>query len=94
TEDPLLGIQRKEIYHQKSCPLNKGDVVIFYTDGLVESKIKGKKSFGTEGLLKTTKILSDKQAIEIQNGILKTWKDFTKNPIPQDDITLLVLKVT
>lgn len=94
TKDPLLGIQRKETYHQKSCRLSKGDVVVFYTDGLTEAKIKGGKSFGTEGLLKTVQTLVGKKAKEIQNGILETWKSFTKNPIPHDDITLLVLKVT
>jgi serine phosphatase RsbU (regulator of sigma subunit) len=67
------------------------DRLILYTDGLVEAKNADEEMYGVERLvdisMKTIKVPAKQAVLKI----LADQNAFCKNPVPEDDITLLVI---
>ena len=93
TEGRPLGITTESNYEAKSCRLEKGQVVVLYTDGLVEAVDGNDVPFG-EGELRTIiRENAHASADEIVQK-LKGAVNLHRGTAPQsDDITLIVLKV-
>jgi serine phosphatase RsbU (regulator of sigma subunit) len=74
--------------------LEKGDVLILYSDGITEAENFRKDQFGEDRLLKIAESLakSEYPAEKIKGGILEAVKDFVGGTPQSDDITLLVIK--
>jgi len=69
-----------------------GDVLVFYTDGLVESMNEQKEMFGEDMLKKIVKDNSYRSAAEIQEAILFSLQRFRSTEYCDDDVTIVVLK--
>ena len=70
----------------------KGDVIVLYTDGLIEAMNQYKKEFGEERLEKIVCANAELDAFDIQNMILKGIAGFRGGAAPHDDMTLIVMK--
>ncbi len=92
TGDSLLGIDPRSEYHEKRETLSKGDIVVFYTDGLTEGEGKQGRRYGQERLGSLVASHADKGARVLIDLILKDWKEFRNNQPAKDDVTLLVIK--
>ena len=86
-----IGIMPFE-YSLTSIELKKQDLLVFYTDGIVEARNKSKKVFGDERFIELLKTLSDKPCSELQTTIMDTVETFCKGVPVQDDLTLLVVR--
>lgn len=93
TQDSLLGIDSNLIFHQKETLLETGDILILYTDGLIEALGPKTGCFGTEGLLKVVQETAHKNASEILEILLASLQEFIGRESPKDDVTLVVSKV-
>ena len=85
-----LGMNKELKLGMVKSVLDPGDVLVFYTDGLLENK-------GSEGRsLKWNQLKSfvshSLSPSEIQQGILKSCAEKWKGKPIKDDITLLILK--
>ncbi|MCE5213325.1 MAG: SpoIIE family protein phosphatase [Methanobacterium sp.] len=78
---------------EKEIKLEKGDVIVFYTDGVTEAINDKEELFGEKRLYKLVKVNSDLSAKEIVDRIKDEVIDFSKGLSQFDDITLMVLKV-
>ncbi|MCL1832984.1 MAG: SpoIIE family protein phosphatase [Leptospirales bacterium] len=86
----LLGLSKDAEYNTVTYELNKGDKVLFYTDGITEEKINNTEMLGDDYLEKLFKdAIAEKSDSLLDNLILK-FKDCTKKDIYEDDITLLL----
>jgi len=88
-----LGAFAEARFQEKEIILRKGDVVIFYTDGVVEAIDNNNQQFGMERLIK---VFHDKpylQATQFVELIKKEVEQFTEGQPQFDDFTLVVLKV-
>jgi len=88
-----LGAFAEARFQEKEIILRKGDVVVFYTDGVVEAIDNNNQQFGMERLIK---IFHDKpylQAAQFVELIKKEVEQFTEGQPQFDDFTLVVLKV-
>jgi serine phosphatase RsbU (regulator of sigma subunit) len=88
-----IGIYDKQEYGEDEIKMESGDVVVLYTDGVVEA-INGRgEMFGMERLekicLESTKLSSR----EIVNSIKDKVFEFAENEAQFDDLTLLVFRV-
>lgn len=92
TEGPLIGVERGEHFFEEKCSVARGDVVVMYTDGLVEAKGGGGKSFGMERLKKAIAKHAAKVPSGIVDGLCEDVKKFAGASPVKDDITLVVLK--
>ncbi|MFN3872068.1 MAG: GAF domain-containing SpoIIE family protein phosphatase [Ignavibacterium sp.] len=72
--------------------LKKNDTLIFYTDGITESKNYLREDFGDERFLNTIKKNVDKDINQIAKEIISEVSLFANSSTQYDDITLLILK--
>lgn len=98
TDGMLLGVQ-PNLYRKEKLLLQKGDLLIFYTDGVTEAKNINDEEFSCERLEKL--IMKEKNSVnyfmktsdEILFAIKSELEAFTKGQSQSDDITCVVIKV-
>lgn len=75
-------------------PLNQGDVVVLYTDGITEAENLERIEYGLERLCEVVKQNWQSTAEEIQKAVIENVKQYIGKQALFDDITVLVLKKT
>ncbi len=88
-----LGMFENSKYEERPIKLNAGDIIVFYTDGVTETKNEKEEEFGTERLKQVIDNSHKLGALQIQESIQEAVKDFTSDLNQADDLTLLVIKV-
>jgi serine phosphatase RsbU (regulator of sigma subunit) len=92
-----LGLDKGALFSQHICEthieLKVGDVVVLYTDGVIEAVDKHEEQFGYERLMEVARRSRQKNASEIKNDIFNAVNFFTDNGgAVRDDLTIVVLK--
>lgn len=72
--------------------MEKGDVLVCFTDGLNESKDTYQNEFGRERIHKAIMVSPQEESSKILNNILNAQKIFSYNNLLEDDLTIMVLK--
>jgi serine phosphatase RsbU (regulator of sigma subunit) len=93
-EGIALGVFDEAQFQQKEIILRKDDIVIFYTDGVVEAIDKNNQQFGMERLIKIFKDNPHLQLPQLIKSIEKKVEEFTTGQPQFDDFTLMLIKVT
>jgi len=85
----MLGIMPGERYHDRSVQLGPGDRLVFYTDGLVETRNEIGENFGVERLVE---LAADGQtdATGLLGRILAAQESFRGNTPLGDDVTVVI----
>lgn len=91
THGKPLGIVSELILPEESVSLNEGDLLIFYTDGIVEAMDKDDEQFGETRFLELVKESRDGPLPRIIDRIREAVIAFTGGS-QQDDITLLAVR--
>ncbi|UCE06940.1 MAG: SpoIIE family protein phosphatase [bacterium] len=91
---PALGLIEKAKYETGFVNLTANDVILFYTDGVTETMDNAKEQYGENRLSDLLAQSRHLSAQEIVDGILVDLNNFTNDEAPQDDRTILVLKVS
>jgi predicted ATPase/serine phosphatase RsbU (regulator of sigma subunit)/tRNA A-37 threonylcarbamoyl transferase component Bud32 len=81
-----------ELVNQVTVPLNAGDVVVLYTDGITEAENLNKQLYGQKRLCEVLQQNWQKTAHEIRQAVIDDVRQFIGQQKVYDDITLLVLK--
>src|SRR2546425_4332712 len=87
-----LGIQSNVKYETASLDLNPGDVLIFFTDGVVEAFNESGEEFGNERWLSAIRNLPDWDAQQSLQFLMKRVDEFVGATRQSDDITCLVFR--
>ncbi len=85
----LLGVSAGAHYSDLGVDLGAGDLVLLYSDGLVEAR-RGDEMFGTEGILKVLGQGPYRRASDLLKALLEGVRGFADRPL--DDITVVVLR--
>jgi sigma-B regulation protein RsbU (phosphoserine phosphatase) len=85
--DPGLEFERTELN------LNKGDALLFYTDGVSEAFNPQEECYGADRLLADAGSLSGQSALALTSGLLQKVRAFAGAAPQSDDIAILALKV-
>jgi len=88
-----LGILEDVNYEDTVLPLEAGDKVIFYTDGIVEAMNEAEELFGFERLLETLSGATDLTAVALLDHLKQSVDDFVGGAKQHDDLTVIVLGV-
>ncbi len=80
-------------YELKETNLNKGDIVLLYSDGFPELFNKDKKMFGYDRLKKELLKITDNDSRTIVKELNKVIEKWIGDNAPDDDITFVVIKV-
>jgi len=89
---PVLGVIPGADYRQGSAEFNAGDVLVLYSDGVVEAANATDEEFGEERLAQLILENRTRPANEIRDEILRQVRSFVGGEQFQDDLTLLVVR--
>jgi serine phosphatase RsbU (regulator of sigma subunit) len=70
-----------------------GDLFVLYSDGVIEALAPSGEVFGFDRFENVLRTCAGKTAAETRDCVLDAWRSFTGTNCPEDDRTLLVLKV-
>ena len=88
-----IGFLKGYKYKLGRLELEKGDVLVYYTDGITEAENRKKELYGKERLKKVLEESRGMDSEAIKNSILKSVDSFREGYEQVDDITLLVIKI-
>jgi sigma-B regulation protein RsbU (phosphoserine phosphatase) len=92
-----LGITASRIFSTQlqveEMALSEGDAVVFYSDGITEAMNSGLEQFGEQRLMDAVNRTDTMDAAATRDSILTEVRAFLDGVHPQDDMTLVVLRV-
>jgi serine phosphatase RsbU (regulator of sigma subunit) len=83
-----------ELLVEHTCPVEAGDVLVLYTDGLSEAMDAGGELFGDAALAEVVAGQHERDAAGIRERVLRDVRAFVGGAEPHDDMTMIVLKIT
>jgi sigma-B regulation protein RsbU (phosphoserine phosphatase) len=87
-----LGMMADMEYEQRQVALESGDILLLYTDGIVEAMNGKGELYGQERLKSSLAATTEFSAQGILDSILHDLRQFTKGEEQSDDITAVVIK--
>jgi signal transduction histidine kinase/serine phosphatase RsbU (regulator of sigma subunit) len=87
-----MGFQRTVSYEEREHPLQQGDILVLYSDGIIEAQNGSKRGYGLRRLKESVKANANKEAAELVSALVQDAVDYS-NKEPNDDMTALVVKV-
>ncbi|HNF86938.1 MAG TPA: SpoIIE family protein phosphatase, partial [bacterium] len=90
----VLGFIPDQDYRQMTQPLDPGDIIVLYTDGITEVFNEAEELFGEERLKEVIENNRETSAKNIQDEIIAAVSTFAPDQeMQQDDITLVIIKI-
>jgi phosphoserine phosphatase RsbU/P len=87
-----LGLFPKTSYQCAQVTLTPGDLLLVFTDGLVEAENHQEEEYGEARMLTTLNNYSGANATEVLRGLMTSADQFVGTAAQHDDITCLVLR--
>jgi serine phosphatase RsbU (regulator of sigma subunit)/CHASE2 domain-containing sensor protein len=88
-----LGIIDDADYQETQLQLYSGDLIVFYTDGVVEAMNKKEKMYGFDRFLEVIKVNSGLGADKFLEKLIDDINSFVGKAEQHDDLTIVVIKV-
>jgi hypothetical protein len=91
---PPLGTLLDVRYEEVRCPLAPGDLLVFYSDGIIEARSSLGKDYGDARLKQAVaRAANSRTAREVRDAVLGDLSNFKGDHEQADDITLVVLRL-
>jgi len=87
-----LGVSPEARWEEQQIQLAPGDLLLLYTDGIVEAHNADKELFGAARMLEVAASLQKRSAHHLQDALLSAVRAFTGNQPQFDDLTLVMVK--
>lgn len=88
----VIGLFRDAQYEEAQVEFGSGDLLVVYTDGLLEARSTDGEEFGEQRLTQLLMDASQMPAAEIETLILQAVRDWTGGAEQEDDLTLVVVR--
>jgi serine phosphatase RsbU (regulator of sigma subunit)/ligand-binding sensor domain-containing protein len=89
-----LGIHRKVLYDETMLPLQAGDLIVLYTDGLPEAMNAQQEQFDFARMeMSLRQVSRTTRAAQVVKRLLYEVEKFSGGVKPHDDLTLVVIRV-
>ncbi len=92
--DTVLGMFAKSEFKIREEKLKKGDIIVLYTDGVIEAENIDNEQFSIDRLKKALIKHSGKDTEIIKNKIMEELKEFTESNQFVDDITFVIFRIS
>ena len=92
TTGPVLGPSPEQEYYYESALIKKGDIIVMYTDGIVEAMDSNFELYGEERLKSVILKNTEKTPKEICQAIVEDVQIYSADGQYADDKTLVVIK--
>jgi sigma-B regulation protein RsbU (phosphoserine phosphatase) len=88
----VLGIFGDAAFEEETIQLDRGDVLVVFSDGVTEAMAENGAEFGDERLLSCLTVHREASPASLLDSVLGTVSEFTAGAMQSDDITSLVLR--
>lgn len=88
-----LGVSEREIYEQMHVALDPGDVLLFYSDGLTETRNSAGELFGVERLAECLRVNGHLEPDELIDQIRQAAVVFSNSERFGDDLTCVAVRI-
>ena len=93
-----MGLENGELFEESMrdsrISFKTGDFFVFYTDGFTEAMNKRKEEFGEERFLQSIEKRAGRSAAEMLEGVISDVDSFAGKAPQQDDMTMVIVKIT
>jgi sigma-B regulation protein RsbU (phosphoserine phosphatase) len=89
----LVGVEREREYTQSSLDLSRGDLILLFTDGVVETLNSKQEEYGTKRLIE---VLEKNSQLDLPKLLLKICQDlnkFNRGKNFKDEVSMIALKI-
>ena len=87
---PAIGLVEDSVFSVSETTINRGDLLVMYTDGILETRSPSGEEFGENRLKEILERLSQHSLQEITQDVRAQLHSFAGKPVPDDDSTLIV----
>ena len=87
-----LGIVRQTDYYQFAVRLERGDLVLVYTDSLIEAARQDGALLGEDGLVRLAAGLDPREPGRLGHALIGAVTAYRGGRPPEDDVTLMTLR--
>jgi phosphoserine phosphatase RsbU/P len=87
-----LGMLPESDYEERADGLATGEMLVLFTDGIIESRDKANEEYGTDRLVEACRKCAGAPAAEVMDAVFKDLDAFTAKAPAADDRTLVVVK--
>lgn len=88
-----LGVLDDTAFDQETLPLQRGDRLFLYTDGVLEAPSADGAQFGEERLRAALDVAGNGELAELKKSVLDALRAHTGGSLAHDDVTLMALEV-
>jgi sigma-B regulation protein RsbU (phosphoserine phosphatase) len=88
-KDPFLGLRCKP-FHEHTLPFIKGDLLVLYTDGMIEAQNDRSEDYTVKRLNRLVKNHHEEPVKDILGSVIEDYSSFRSKDT--DDITLIVMR--
>jgi len=88
----VLGMFDSASYQSRTLHLDKGDILVVYSDGLTDAENQQEEMFGEERLLKIIQQEAPSGSHALEQKFLQAIEEFTQGMPQTDDITFVVVE--
>jgi sigma-B regulation protein RsbU (phosphoserine phosphatase) len=88
----VVGVFPFAQYDTSRITLEKGDLLLLYTDGITEPENEYEEMFGEDRLIETVRRVAHKSNEEILNEVFTAVQQWTFAPETADDMTMMILR--
>jgi len=83
----------ESLLDEHTLPLETGDVIVFYTDGITEAMNVNGDLFGDESLGRVVHAHRGLDATGVRERVLRDVHAFVGDAEPHDDMTMVIVKI-
>jgi sigma-B regulation protein RsbU (phosphoserine phosphatase) len=88
----VLGIEREAVYEEASLYMDRGDVLLMYTDGVTDALSPGGERLGEQRLIEIVESIAEKPASEFVDALVARLRTFSGGEF-SDDVAILAVRV-
>jgi len=88
-----LGDLKESKYEVKTTEMIPGDILVWYTDGIVECESTGGEEYGEKRFRASVRRAAALEPGEIRDAVVTDAANFFGDAVRKDDITLVIGKI-
>ncbi len=88
-----LGVTDDAPYVMSDARLTDGEVLLIYSDGVLEAPNRDGVHFGFMRLRATLREMGNADASELKHGVISRLRDWTGGSLEHDDVTLMAIRL-
>ncbi len=89
---PVLGLLPEATYEAATVEIASGDLLVMYSDGLVEATNAAGEEFGDRRLVELLRSHADETPAKLREAVMSSLSTFTSASVMQDDLTFAIIR--